>query len=394
MTSSFAWLDGSERQRRQMRDLLSQFKEQGTRDELGLAVVRDTFADLLFPGTGTLQTRARYFFFVPWQYLDLEHRRVSASELERRARKAELDLVETLKAAGDEGTIGARAGRSLQRLPSSIYWSGLRRLGFLTRRGSQEDFHRSFGAALNRRVTTTDDGEIVGAAERAWHAKLPAAPPSFPEAATFALTRDEADFLVDRIRLSAPKSFFAWWVESDLPDIDADFAWDVDAPADHLTRELMHAKNFSETMLGAAILYNLLLNEIRKAADQSEALTTKFDTWYADLDVRALRNWDVPDLWRCLADAGGKIGPTTRSFMQQWLQLVTSSPSAASLRDSAEARTLIDRRERQLKGNLARITNPRALELWGGSSGLGQLDFRWGSAVRIGRDILEAREHV
>lgn len=390
MMSSFAWLDGSERQRRQMRDLLSQFKEQGTRDELGLSVIRDTFADLLFPGTGTLQTRARYFFFVPWQYLDLERRKVSPSEIERRARKSELDLVETLKAAGGEGTIGARAGRSLQRLPSSIYWSGLRRLGFLTRRGSQEDFHRSFGASINRRVTTTDDGEIVGAAERRWHAKLPAAPPSFPEAATFALTRDEADFLVDRIRLSAPKSFFSWWVESGLPDIDAKFAWGVEAPADHLTRELRHARNFSETMLGAAILYNLFLNEIRKDTDQARALIIRFDTWYADLDLRALRNWDVVDLWRCLTDAGAQIEPT-RPFVQKWLQLVTNTPSAAALRDSDEARTLIDRRERELKGKFARITNARALELWGGSSGLGQFDFRWGSAVRIGRDILEAR---
>jgi hypothetical protein len=32
-----------------------------TRDELGIGSVRDAFAELLFPGTGAIMTRARYF---------------------------------------------------------------------------------------------------------------------------------------------------------------------------------------------------------------------------------------------------------------------------------------------------------------------------------------------
>jgi hypothetical protein len=65
MPSSFSWLDYSEQHRRQMLDVIDLFREQETRDELGIGTVRDAFADALFPGTSTIQTRARYFLFVP-----------------------------------------------------------------------------------------------------------------------------------------------------------------------------------------------------------------------------------------------------------------------------------------------------------------------------------------
>lgn len=44
-----------------MLDVTSQFGERTTRDELGIGTVRDAFADALFPGTSTIQTRAHYF---------------------------------------------------------------------------------------------------------------------------------------------------------------------------------------------------------------------------------------------------------------------------------------------------------------------------------------------
>jgi hypothetical protein len=52
------------------------------------------------------------------------------------------------------------------------------------------------------------------------------------------------------------------------------------------------------------------------------------------------------------------------------------------------ARDAIARRERTLKGSLARLSNPRALERWAGGSGLGRLTYRWDNARRIMVDIL------
>ena len=79
--SSIAWIDFSEQDRRQMIEIVSLFKDRDTRDELGLGSIRNAFADLFLPGTSTLQTRARYFFFVPWIYLYFEERRVPSRRI-------------------------------------------------------------------------------------------------------------------------------------------------------------------------------------------------------------------------------------------------------------------------------------------------------------------------
>ena len=74
MTSSFSWLDYSEAERRKALEIADTIKNSDTRDELGIGTVRDAFANIFFPGTTTIQTRARYFLFIPWMYLDLEQK--------------------------------------------------------------------------------------------------------------------------------------------------------------------------------------------------------------------------------------------------------------------------------------------------------------------------------
>ena len=68
MASSFGWLDFSDRDRQRSMDVVDLFHEENTRDELGLGVIRDAFADRLFPGTSTIQTRVRYFILLPWLF--------------------------------------------------------------------------------------------------------------------------------------------------------------------------------------------------------------------------------------------------------------------------------------------------------------------------------------
>lgn len=53
MTSSFTWLDYSERERRAMLDVVDLFREQDTRDELALAIV-GAFRSAL-PGHGVVE---------------------------------------------------------------------------------------------------------------------------------------------------------------------------------------------------------------------------------------------------------------------------------------------------------------------------------------------------
>ncbi len=78
MTSTLSWIDHDASERDRMQRVLQLFRERDTRDELGLGSIRDSFADQLFPGTSTIQTRLRYFLFIPWAYTQMENRRVPA----------------------------------------------------------------------------------------------------------------------------------------------------------------------------------------------------------------------------------------------------------------------------------------------------------------------------
>ncbi len=127
-----------------MVDVIEALTETEARDELGVGGVRNALADKLFPGTSTLQTRARYFLFVPWIYRRLEHREVSRARLVREARLSEIALIHALLLGGErEGVIGRLSLESLQRMPSDIYWQGLGRWRIRRTEQSQDVYHRS-----------------------------------------------------------------------------------------------------------------------------------------------------------------------------------------------------------------------------------------------------------
>jgi len=68
VTATIAWVDASREDQRRMREIINMFAQSESRDELGIGQIRDAFSDLLFPGTSTLHTRARYLLLIPWCY--------------------------------------------------------------------------------------------------------------------------------------------------------------------------------------------------------------------------------------------------------------------------------------------------------------------------------------
>jgi hypothetical protein len=68
-------------------------------------------------------------------------------------------------------------------------------------------------------------------------------------------------------------------------------------------------------------------------------------------------------------------------FIDAWLDSVIDGDPNAVVRDG-RMRERIRKRERQLKGPLARLENDRALERWGGASSAEALDFRWNRPTR------------
>lgn len=397
--SSFAWLDYSDADRQRALDVLDLFREKGTVDELGVGTVRDAMADVLFPGTSTIMTRARYYFFIPWMYKEQERKRVSSAEIAQKARRAEIQLIEAL--VGEEerdGVIGIEARKDLKRLPSTIYWQGLGVLGFRLTPLSREAYHRSLDKFYRSGgdVLRGDDGHaIVGGRRHNWDPAMPAPPSDFPERAVLALTADEASYFRERVRQAAPESFFAqlaWnldnfgdrelpWYEDIVPTLPRRAATDV-----------LHARNFSDAMLGAALTYNLMLAEKREWDDLVDDYTARIEEWVENVNARRddLARWDRVAFWTRVTEAGRQVPRGSREFIDEWLDRLLQGDPARLVYDTA-IRERIRQRERRLKGDLARLHNPSALARWGGASSAVALDFRWNRPTRaLLRDLKTA----
>ncbi len=401
MTSSFTWMDHSEHDRRKMLDVVDMFKEKDTRDELGIGVVRDAFADLLFPGTGTVQTRARYFLFIPWIYMDLERREVPSSEIALKARRQEVGLIDSLaRSHPDRGevVIGITAREDLQRLPSNIYWLGLGNWGIRLRNGSQEHYHRSLDRYYRAVAATPEAEHDEPVDQRAynWHTGIPDPPDDFPQKASFRLTRDEAAYLRERIMARVPNSLLAFLVDKGHSGDQVDFPWkharlgQFPAP---IREQLVHARNFSESVHGAALLYNLMLAQSAKLRALVTEYQDRLSQWASTLEGRRqqLTQWDRKRFWDIVRkDAQVPVKYSTQSFIEHWLDLALNDGAARDIASNTKARDLIHNRERALKHGLARLDNRRALELWNGAAGTGQLDFRWKQTGIITEDILKA----
>ncbi|MGC4091634.1 MAG: DUF6361 family protein [Polyangiaceae bacterium] len=393
--STFSWLDHSDRERQRMLDAIDRFAENDTRDELGLGSIRDGLSELFFPGTNTIQTRARYFLFVPWIYRALEASTASAENFAARARRDELALVEALCATGNpEGVIGARARAKLKRLPSNIYWLGLREWGIRRFSGSQDDYYQRVRRPELSAPPLDDDEDVVeGSARGNWHAGLPDPPKDLLKSADLQLTREEALYLRERVRQKQGTSLLSYLIDSKCK-MEGALPWLHPAvttlPA-RLSAPLEHARLFSETMHGAALLYNLQLTESLPPEGEPEhrvaALRAELHDWCTELAQRsdAIAHWNHNDFW-ALAKRQSHVRGSTEHFVNSWWKLETWRDPELAI-SSPAARALIESRERALKGSRARLGNQRALERWRGAAGLSRLNYRWGVTTRFINDI-------
>lgn len=400
MASSLTWLDYSERDRRRALDLIDLFRETGTVDELGLGAVRDSFSDLLFPGTSTIQTRACYFLLVPWTFHRLERSRVPSSEAADRFRREEILLNEhLLKGEDTDGVFGARAGAGLKRLPSEAYWGGLGSWGIHTFRSHKWAYFRSLDGFYRRlaqfRQTPRDpEGRIAPPAN--WHAHLPVPPPGFPrDSVTVALRCEDAEYLRDRIQAEHPQSLLAVLAQrASRTDLQAAWPWDfsgLEGTAPTLRERLHDAQLFAVSMHGAALLYNLMLSEQRHREDWVGRYQRKLTEWAGDLAALEadLRDWQLDGVWQTVRAGGRSLGYPTRSFVQNWVEELQRNGPTAIVHGESRARVLVRNREARVKPGRARLTNVRHRELWGGESGTERMEYRWEPAKRILRDIFD-----
>jgi hypothetical protein len=380
-----------------MQRILALFKDRDTRDELGLGGIRDSFADQLFPGTSTIQTRLRYMLFIPWIYRSLEKAQVPASQIANRARWAEISLVGPLLDTDAEGIFGRTAGGGLKRLPSSVYWAGLGIWGIRQFPGTREQYHRGIDEVYRRRrrARRRDDGEPeVDPLTVTWHPQLPDEPEGFPERVDFRLTPSEAEFIRDCIVISHPRSLLAHLAIHPQPVSEVPAPWmhpGFEAFQPDHQELLRHAGLFSDVMYGASILYNLLLALEKPAPELEEEHRAEFRRWAQELDLPAVRSWSVTRMWELVLGQGHMITYAARRFVEEWAGMVTS-PAPERLADAPEAWTLVRRREERLKGGRSRFRHRRALDQWGGYAGMTRIRYRWPTVQVFLTDLYQGLE--
>ena len=117
----------------------------------------------------------------------------------------------------------------------------------------------------------------------------------------FALTRQEAEWLAERICLAAPHTLLEYLVGKGnrRPDI-TQFAWDdaeVNAATDQVRDAVNEARRFAVAMHGAALLYNVLLAERAEQLNLSQhegrrdLFAGLLDRWRDEVAEHGLREW-------------------------------------------------------------------------------------------------------
>ena len=129
------WVDFSKGDRDKVMSINNLLQEPWAVDELGIGPIRDGFANFFFPGTSTVQTRAKYYLIVPYVLQEAATGKYGnqVTEILRSIDKNERDCALSLYQRYKNNPIQARIigarilpHRWVARKPSDIYWNGIR----------------------------------------------------------------------------------------------------------------------------------------------------------------------------------------------------------------------------------------------------------------------------
>ncbi|MEZ5281755.1 MAG: DUF6361 family protein [Acidimicrobiales bacterium] len=395
--SSLGWLDFDAAASERVGTLLRALDEPGTLDPIGLGPVRDALSQILAPGVSTIQTRLRYFVFLPWIFQRLAEERTTPARFAARLRDHEVRLIDCLHHLGpNHGIQGYTVRHNLSRMPSEAYWGGLRSWGICRVKMSLNEFGRAFSALTLRGPERDDDGAAIETSFGLW-APVPDPPDDFLDAdISFELTADEARFIGDQIRHHHPDSLLAVATTFASEAALAEYPWQVEASKlpPRVAEMVRHAKCVAETTLGPQLLYNLLVAERASqelgwdTRDLRDRLAAALDEWVGLMssDSESVEVWaaDRDSFYKAI---GGEeaVPRSTRVFVDSMIDAAIADPEG--LAGDTAVRSAIRDREIKLKGKRARLGPRSAIETWNGEPFGGMLTFRWPTCVGYLEDL-------
>lgn len=414
--SSIGWIDFSSEHRDKVRTVIDFLSAPGVLDELGIGVIRDSFADQMFPGITTIQTRAKYFTMIAIMLRDYQEeekpkRRPKSLEryLEEHEKWCRIQLVEAHGEGRQNlgiigGTFGLNPQQDVIRKPSSIYWNGLRQFGFVSpkhlslaefsRRLQDEGKH--LRSLLNE--TSKERGDDADAENREHLIRIhaPEVSDDYWDKLTIELNMEEATFLRDQITTHQSQSLIGQILMDDdimdevlqLPE-DADFEDFSTLPfiselkQEKLRQTVDHAHNFSFIMEGDHIRYNCLLQERFGTAEKRKEFEVEWEEWRQQISDFP-KTWDTEFMWQTAANQHRQIKNSTKRFVEAWIEQCREGVNDLKL-----CNALVTEQERLNKKSRARLRkdNNEGINQW---VGLRQSSYRLNNVRQLLRDIWDS----
>jgi hypothetical protein len=400
--AEIGWIDFSRKDRNRVNNILDLLRPEGQVDELGIGTLRDGLADRLFPGISTIQTRAKYFFIVPyilWDFLKMNpserKKRKPTVFLEEQEYEVMWDLADEYKRQEGHGVIGISKRREFRekiaRRPSEIYWNGLNVMKCIDSRGL------SANAFLNRANRVNAETLVHAIAEEGhgddhdagfenyFNIKVPY-PPNWREGLRLELTAEEAAFLKDSLIDQQSAVLALVMQDEDAYEIflSANSFFDftrlcLEKPMhEELKKALVHAHDFAVLMEGAHIAYN---QELQSQFFFEDSFVEGWNAWYEALDQTMinLSGFKAEELFLY----SPTTRPQTKYFVTEWVKLMQ-----AEVFDEDKKKQLIRDQEYYAKGKKARLRFNRKDDVQSGKRiGLTKLEYRYSNAKIIVQDI-------
>lgn len=401
--AALGWIDFSPTHRNRVGSVLDLLRPEGMVDELGMGTLRDSIANELFPGISTIQTRAKYFFIIPyilWEYQALKPTqrkgRNAVQFLEQEEYEIMWGLAEHYKYVEGHGVIGIskRRKEKIVRRPSAIYWNGLNTYKFIDSRSlaTTEFLRKASNTAIESLISDVSSGDDDNVDdvdldyENIFRIKVP---PNvdWREGLTPDLTKEEAEYFADKIISMVPNKTIAelllnqelWnvYIKSDNFNSFAKTAIRHN-PRPIIKSMLTLAHDFSELMYGAHLAYNC---QLQNKVFSNSCFNGAWIDWINNIKTNLIdySGFDPDQLLPYSITTREK----TLIFVRDWWDQTKLGFPDIEKRDK-----IIQLQEAVVKGRKARLqwnkTNDVREKTW---IGLSYFDYRFGQGGTILKDI-------
>lgn len=383
------WIDFSSEERNKVMQALKSLETPGAIDELGLGVTRDRFANLMFPGISTVQTRAKYYITLPKMLLDLsKDKRIATGKQLFDALKDEEDkLAEILRQTNEPGIIGQDG--AVKNKPSAIFFGGLRILDIVRNKNislmqlcSLLIKNKQENSAISLKVGEEESDDLQAAFSG--NRQLLSVYGGDIRMDTLELSRGEAEYLYEKIatgeetRSTLLKDLIDYGRGGgEIPDDF--FAIPIDKMTERSQQIYVRAKAFSDFTYGAYIRYNILYARTQNSKFAIGKYESDYSEWERGFDLNTFSLIDTLSI----IDAQG---------YRRVLDFLTDFDRLAKEKRYNELDVLIANREKRTKGTRAKIN----LNDWQSRPEIAfnavhayKLTYRYYRVHRIARDIVE-----